>query len=199
MAGNDVNLFSVPSDPDRDDVRLGQTVSGGAVVGTLTVTEADDTLSSAATVPIVAVASITEADDTLASTSSVAVQAVATSTEADDTLASNATVIDPAAAAAADSAGAGTPRKSRKPRNGRRNAPRVAPTRAPWVEPLVYDPKAARAAQDRMGRAMGKLAETGFPSMAKPAPARTAQVVAMVPKVAAPTWNDEDILLLLAA
>lgn len=50
-----------------------------------------------------------------------------------------------------------------------------------------------------MARAMDKLAETGFPSMAKPAPRRTAQVVPMVPKAAAPAWNDEDMLLLMAA
>ena len=62
MAGNDVYLFSVPSDSDRDDVRLGQQAVAS---GTLVVTLANATIAATAIVEISGALSVTLDNATL--------------------------------------------------------------------------------------------------------------------------------------
>lgn len=66
--------------------------AAGPITGTLAVTEAGDTLSSASALRIAGTLASTEADDSLSSTASVALAAAAAITEADDTLTSAATL-----------------------------------------------------------------------------------------------------------
>lgn len=65
---------------------------GGASTGSAAITEADDTVAAAGTLPISGTASIAEADDTLAATGAMANSGVANITEADDTLAATGTL-----------------------------------------------------------------------------------------------------------
>lgn len=68
MAGNDVFLYSVPSDADRDDVRL-RDPSGAAASGDVTVTPGFGTLTLTGQAPTVAASVVMEpAIDTLAIT-----------------------------------------------------------------------------------------------------------------------------------
>ena len=68
------------------------TGSGGGISADLSVTEAGDTLASAAVVAIQATVAVTEQGDTLSSTAAVAVQATLSATEQGDTLSAAATV-----------------------------------------------------------------------------------------------------------
>ena len=60
--------------------------AGGGISADLTATEAGDTLSSSAVLPVQATLSVTEAGDTLSSSAQVSIQASLSSTEDDDTL-----------------------------------------------------------------------------------------------------------------
>lgn len=65
---------------------------GGGINASLTVTEADDTLTANASVLVTGTLSATEANDTLTAVTTVLVTATLSVTEADDTLAATATV-----------------------------------------------------------------------------------------------------------
>jgi hypothetical protein len=97
MAGNDVFLRSVPPDSNPNDIRLRDPTqadsTGGVITANLSVTEADDTLSAAATLAIATNLTATEADDTLASSAALAIAAALSVTEASDTLAATAAVL----------------------------------------------------------------------------------------------------------
>lgn len=76
----------------------------GEILGTASITEAGDTLSSAGVVDVIGAASITEAGDTISSTGTVAVVGDAAITEASDTL-SSAGVVDVVGTASITEAG----------------------------------------------------------------------------------------------
>jgi hypothetical protein len=104
----DIYLYSVPSDADRDDVRLRDptTIGGpaGPISGSASITEADDTLAATATLALSATASISEAGDALSSAAALAIVATSSQTEADDTVASTAVVAINATLAATEAA-----------------------------------------------------------------------------------------------
>jgi hypothetical protein len=66
--------------------------TGGDINASLNITEADDTLSAAGTLPVTATLSATEANDTLSSAGTVAVSGSLGATEAADSIASTASV-----------------------------------------------------------------------------------------------------------
>jgi Concanavalin A-like lectin/glucanases superfamily len=66
--------------------------STSTIVGTLSTTEANDTLSSTVNVSVVGTLSVTEANDTLSSTTNVSVVGTLSVTEDNDTLSSTATI-----------------------------------------------------------------------------------------------------------
>jgi len=74
-------------------------LGAAGITANLSVTEANDTLTAAATVLVQASAAITEANDTLSATATVLVQANASITEANDSIASTAAVLVQASAA----------------------------------------------------------------------------------------------------
>lgn len=103
MAGNDINLYSVPTDSDRDDVRLrAQTAAG--VTGTLNKTEAADTVAATGTVLVKASLTKTEAADTITATGAVTVAAALTKTEAADTVSATGAVLVKGSAAITEGA-----------------------------------------------------------------------------------------------
>ena len=73
-------------------IYTGIPAAGGIITGNLTATEANDSLSSGASVEVNAALSATEGNDTLSSGASVAIAASLSITEGDDTLSSGATV-----------------------------------------------------------------------------------------------------------
>ena len=95
MAGNDISLYSVPSDTDPDDVRL-RAPSAGSITGTANITEAADTVAATGTVLVRGAATITESADTVAGAGTVAssgtITGAANITEAADTVAASGSV-----------------------------------------------------------------------------------------------------------
>lgn len=90
MAGNDVFLYSVPSDADNDDVRLRDpTTSAGAGVITvsLSATEAQDTFAGTADLVVGLTLTATEAQDTFAGTVGLVAAVSLSVTEAQDVFA----------------------------------------------------------------------------------------------------------------
>jgi hypothetical protein len=67
---------------------LRYTAAAGPIAGTASITEASDTVSSAATVALKATAAITEADDTVSAAAALAIKATASITEASDAVTS---------------------------------------------------------------------------------------------------------------
>lgn len=90
MAGNDVYLYSVPSDADPDDVRLRDptTAAASAITGTLSATLGTLTLSSAGQVIIDGDLAATLADLTLSSAGQLVIDGDLSTTLADVTLSS---------------------------------------------------------------------------------------------------------------
>lgn len=90
MAGNDVYLYSVPSDADPDDVRLRDptTAAASAITGTLSATLDAVTLSSAGQVIIDGDLAATLADLTLSSAGQLVIDGDLSTTLADVTLVS---------------------------------------------------------------------------------------------------------------
>jgi hypothetical protein len=75
-----------------DTVASAATISGSGIAATAAITEANDTLASASQLRIAAAASLTEAADILSSASTLAIRAAAAITEGADTLAATGQV-----------------------------------------------------------------------------------------------------------
>lgn len=103
MAGNDINLYSVPSDAASPDVRL-RAQTAASINGNLNVTEVADAVTASATHPVIGTATISEAAQTLTSAVGVRVTGSSTITEAAQTATTAAGVLVQASLSATEAA-----------------------------------------------------------------------------------------------